>query len=246
MSSLREVLDGLVRLVFPGPGGCPICGAGAAGALCPACRGEIEGLSGQPYCDRCGRFFSPVPAPEPRLCRDCRRVARPFECCRAYAPYEGVLCEAVHRLKYGRRRELAGPLGELLARTIRRYEAYSGADVLVPVPLSREAFRRRRFNQAELLAREIGGQLGIPVRSVLDKIRDTPAQAGLLRAARLTNLAGCFRFVDEPQTVRGRTVVVVDDVLTTGSTLSEAGRVLLETGASRVLGAVLVAARVQF
>lgn len=133
-----------------------------------------------------------------------------------------------------------------MARTIRRYEAYSGADVLVPVPLSREAFRRRRFNQAELLAREIGGQLGIPVRSVLDKIRDTPAQAGLLRAARLTNLAGCFRFVDEPQTVRGRTVVVVDDVLTTGSTLSEAGRVLLETGASRVLGAVLVAARVQF
>lgn len=246
VSSLREVWDGLVRLVFPGPGGCPVCGADVDTALCPACRDEIAALSGQPHCDRCGRFFSSGPVPAPQLCRDCRQAQWPFEYCRAHGPYEGLLRDAVHRLKYDRRRDLAGPLGELMARAVRRYEAYSGADVLVPVPLSRETFRRRRFNQAELLARAVGGKLGIPVRPVLVKVRDTPAQAGLSRAARLNNLCGSFRFVDGPGTVRGRTVVVVDDVFTTGSTLSEVARVLLETGASRVLGVVFVAGRKQF
>jgi ComF family protein len=240
--SLRDVWNGLVNLVFPGAPGCPVCGAGEEPEICLVCREGMRALSGQPYCNCCGRF-SRSPAFVSTYCPECRVTRWPFDRCRAYGPYEGVLRDALHRLKYGGARELAGPLGELMARAVRQHQAYYTADLLVPVPLTEETFTRRGFNQAVLLANSVSRELGIPVRTVLAKVRQTPAQAGLSRAERLANLSGAFAVLDEAGGIRGRTLVVVDDVFTTGSTLSEAARVLRAAGAARVLGAVFVAGR---
>lgn len=203
----------------------------------------MHALAGRRHCHCCGRFAcSPVPVVFE--CPECRLSGRPFAFCRAYGPYEGVLREAVHRFKYGGRTDLAAPLGEMMARTARLHTAYHDADLLVPIPLTDASLRRRRFNQAALLAGVVGRELGVPVRPVLAKVRETPAQAGLPRAARLGNLSGCFTVVGaEADGLRGRMVVLVDDVFTTGSTLSEAARVLRESGATRVLGLVFVAGR---
>ncbi|MBE0466997.1 MAG: ComF family protein [Candidatus Desulforudis sp.] len=241
MPNPRDLWEGLLNLVFPGEPGCPVCGAGDEALLCPACREAMGALSGKPHCDRCGRFTGTA-APV-HYCPECRSTRWPFERCRAYGPYDGVLRDAVHSLKYGRRRELARPLGELMARTVHPQEAYRTADFLVPVPLTGEAFKRRGFNQAALLADSVGRELGLPVRPVLAKVRNTPAQAGLSRAARLKNLAGSFAVTGGTGIIRDRTVVLVDDVFTTGSTLSEAARVLRKVGAARVLGLVFVAGR---
>jgi ComF family protein len=240
--SLRDVWSALVDLVFPRARGCPVCGAGEEPELCLACREAIRALSGQRHCNWCGRFTRNLWAHTP-YCPDCRTAQWPFDRCRAYGPYEGVLRDAVHRLKYGGTRELARPLGEFMARAVREHVAYYTADILVPVPLTEEDFMRRGFNQAALLANVVSRELGIPTRAVLAKVRRTPAQAGLARAARLTNLSGAFALVGDEAVVRGRAVVVVDDVFTTGSTLSEAARVLRAAGAERVLGLVFVAGR---
>lgn len=251
MFGLRNVWEGLVSLVFPGTPGCPVCGAGDEPELCLACRESMSALSGRPHCDWCGRFIQGS-TPVSFYCPECRLTKRPFDRCRAYGPYEGVLRDAVHRFKYGGARDLGRPFGELMAWTVRRHQAYGTADLLVPIPLTEETFRRRGFNQAALLAGTVSRELGIPSCAVLAKVRKTSPQAGLSRAARLTNLSGSFAVVGEAEKagevgeadkIRGCTVVVVDDVFTTGSTLSEAARVLREAGAARVLGLVFVAGR---
>jgi len=155
---------------------------------------------------------------------------------RAVGPHEGLLKEAVHRFKYGAQRRLARPLAHLMAGVAGEEKLYAGADLLLPVPLSRSRLEQRGFNQAELLARELGEILGINMRAdLLLKVIDTPPQAGLSRSERETNLAAAFE-VRGGNILRNCRVIVVDDVFTTGSTLAAITNVLKKAGASVVLG----------
>jgi ComF family protein len=140
------------------------------------------------------------------------------------------LAQAVQRLKYHRRRALAGVLGDLMAE---RYPF--GLDVLlVPVPLHRARLRARGFNQAALLARVLGRRNGIPIAvRALARTRATLAQPGLGALARRRNLHDAFA-ARAPALVRRRRVVLIDDVLTTGATADACARVLYGAGASRV------------
>jgi ComF family protein len=158
----------------------------------------------------------------------------------AYGSYESGLRELIHLLKYGGVRPAANVLGRMLAEAITPLEPNFPSDsiTVIPVPLYRTKFRQRGFNQAELIARAAlkvrgpGNRLQV-CAGVLERQRDTASQIGLTGHQRRKNLRGAFR-VMQPDSVNGREVLVVDDVFTTGATVSECARVLRRAGATKV------------
>lgn len=142
--------------------------------------------------------------------------------------------ELVHRLKYGDRTELALTLGRMMAQAGR--ELLAEADLIVPVPLHRARLWSRRFNQAAALAAVIARQSRLPAApTALARVKRTRQQVGLTRAQRAQNLQGAFRVPEamRPQ-IEGRRILLVDDVLTTGSTANAAARALLRAGAREI------------
>lgn len=182
-----------------------------------------------PFCPKCGE---PAPAIE-GLCGLCIKGEHLFDFARSAFLFTATLREIIHHLKYADRVSLARPLGDALKECLQR-EEFSG-ELIIPVPLHRSRERERGFNQAELIA----ARLGRPVaRRILRRRKNTPSQTGLSRNERKRNLAGAFEVRGE---VRG-SVIVVDDVYTTGATMNEIARTLKRAGASRV--EVLTVARV--
>ena len=195
-------------------------------------------------CALCGeRIFSPYAlvnsGAEPR-CGLCRRIEPAFQRATAYGSYEDGLRELIHLLKYGGVRPAANVLGRMLAEAIATLVPQLPADVvpLIPVPLHHTKLRQRGFNQAELIA--CAAMKTTPLRDrlrlsagLLNRRRETTSQTGLTSHQRRENLRGAFA-VAEAEAVKGREVLVVDDVYTTGATVSECARVLRRAGATKV------------
>lgn len=188
------------------------------------------------------------------VCGACRREAPAFDGARSYGLYRGALRGAVLEMKFHRRERLAVKLGELLAVPWAACPALEEAShaTLVPVPLHRSRRRERGYNQAEALARGLATELrraaggGVKVDlGCLLRTRATPPQTGLSLRARLENVRGAFE-VASPQRARGRVLVLVDDVMTTGATLSACAAALKRAGAAQVLGLTLARATPQF
>lgn len=231
----------LLDLIFPRMPVCPFClAASPKGVPCGRCLATIESYYCEQPCSRCGRLAEKGAKLSHKgakhLCYDCRKRDWPFTLVRAGGPYEGILKEAVHRFKYGGHRNLAVHLAALMVEVFKSEPGYQLANFIVPVPLSREKLRQRGFNQAEMLAVEVGRALNIVVnRNCLVKVVDTPPQARLKRVDRESNLKGAFS-VNKPETISDRVVLVVDDVFTTGSTMSAVAVALRQAGARQVLG----------
>jgi len=213
----RSLLASLLDGAFP-----PVCpGCGLEGAvLCVRCRGPLERRMDEPPGVPIGLV---VPLPE--------GIAQ-LEWC---ASFSGPVREALHALKYRGERRLAAPLGEAIARRWSR--AGIGGDLLVPVPIHPERLRSRGYDQAVLLARAAGARLALPVAPALRRTVATAAQHRLGRESRAANVGRAFAlesgWADE---VRGCWVVIVDDIVTTGATLSGCAAPLLEAGAAAVAG----------
>ena len=157
-----------------------------------------------------------------------------FDRARSFGTYEGDLRKLIHLMKYDGMRPLAKELGRRLAETAKGFEE---VDFLVPVPLYRWRWWRRGFNQAELLSAAIARATGIPARPrLLRRTRATESQAGLSNHRRRVNVAGAFA-APRPREVRGRRILLVDDVMTTGATLDACAKALKRAGAEYV-GAV--------
>jgi ComF family protein len=173
------------------------------------------------------------------LCGLCRRIEPAFARASAYGSYESGLRELIHLLKYGGVRPASNVLGRMLAEAIAALEPSFPAQsiAVIPVPLHRTKLRQRGFNQAELIARAaVKGFNPARLRvsaAVLERKRDTASQIGLTTHQRRANLRGAFGVV-RPEIVKGREVLVVDDVYTTGATVSECARVLRRAGATKV------------
>jgi ComF family protein len=212
----------LLDILYP-----PFCvGCGQVGTMyCPACRDTTSNIH-PPVCPRCGR-----PQETSRLCRQCVVAPPSIDGIRSVAFFEGALRSAIHQFKYGYVRDLAEPLGEMLISYWR--ETPLPADVIVPVPLHARRIRERGYNQAMLLAQRLGSALRIPVQAgCLRRTRYTVAQTRLNAQERSRNVEGAFACVGPD--VRGKRVLLIDDVCTTGATLEACSRALWEGGAGSV------------
>jgi len=189
-------------------------------------------------CPRCASTIGPFTAIEDG-CPQCRDSVYHFESAIRLGPYDGLLRELVLRMKSAWNEELAELLGELWASNAEVPFRAFNADVVVPVPLHWWRRWRRGYNQSESLARSLAMALGLPCRPRwLRRARATPMQTRQSPTVRRENVRGVF--AARPRAaLHGRTVLLVDDVLTTGSTASEAARALRAAGAARVVVAVL-------
>lgn len=189
-------------------------------------------------CVFCGGFLGQQ---ETDLCAACRKV-EPFDEKPRRIPYvsgwtaayyyEGPVREGLLRFKFGGRQSYAESYGRMLAMAVRR--AGLEFDVLTYVPVSPRRRKRRGYDQDQLLAEAAGENLGCRAVCLLKKVRDNPAQSGLKDTAeRHANVMGAYEVID-PAMVAGKRILLVDDILTTGATVSECARVLLTAGASRV------------
>ena len=206
------------------PASCAGCGAEGV-ALCPTCSRPLTTRLAIPAGVPIG-LPSAMPVPLAQL-----------EWC---APFSGVMRAALHQLKYAGERRLVPPLGAAMAA--RWLAAGAGGDLLVPVPVHAERARRRGYDQAVLLAAEASRCLGVPWLAALERSRNTLPQFDLGRIARRTNVAGAFALAGPSHAARveGRWIVLVDDVVTTGSTLVACAEALYQAGAMAV-SAVTVA-----
>lgn len=165
------------------------------------------------------------------LCALCRNGLRGFDAAYCFGSYEGILREWIHLYKYARVKTMAQPLGDLLAEAVPPEEPF---DAIVPVPLHWLRRWHRGFNQSELLARGLARRLRIPMLSALRRTRSTGIQAGLSNTARRRNVARAFR-CRHTRAVAGKRVLLIDDVMTTGSTAAACALALKRAGAARVV-----------
>lgn len=212
------------------PGRCGICRQWCRPAgLCTDCLARFA----RPVA-RCSRCAARVPEGVP-TCGSCLHAPPRFELAHAALDYAFPWSEAIAELKFGHRLEWAAALSRLLAGTLP--QDHRQVDIVTAVPLSPVRMRRRGFNQAWEIARRTASQLGLAARhDLIGRWRDTPSQAALGRPERQTNLRGAFMPAgrEARRMLHGRTVALVDDVMTTGATAEEATQALLEGGARSV------------
>ncbi|MCP1336149.1 ComF family protein [Futiania mangrovi] len=229
---LAAAARGLLDLALPPV--CAACGTVVSDphALCPACWGQVRFIT-DPMCAACGLPFE-VEAAAAELCAGCMAEPPRIAVLRAAVHYADPARKVLLAFKHGDRLEHA----PLLARWLMAGggTALDGADLIVPVPLHWRRLVRRRYNQAALLARALGRATGLPVEvDVLRRMRATPMQRGQSRSGRRRNVAGAFAVPPRARPrVAGRTVLLIDDVATTGATLEACARALLKGGAARV------------
>ncbi len=234
------------------PADCRICGFPLLRVsrlpVCGSCLTALRPLQGS-YCTVCGEalhlaaWIDPAGADRGESrCLLCQRVDPPFERAVAYGSYDRELRDLIHLLKFQHVRPAAAVLGHMLAETIANLEQAMpvGMIAVVPVPLHRRKQAQRGFNQAEMIARAALQRLARPKRfelstGVLVRRRETGSQIGLTRHQRRENLRGAFAVpTTDPTRILKRDILLIDDVLTTGTTASECARVLLRAGAARV------------
>src|SRR5262245_7113125 len=240
-SEVQTTFHALFSLFFPDD--CRICGNALQEAtrvpVCARCLKKPEPLSAEFFCAICRTpFQNGFPLDSEGRCAICRSGLRGFDAAYCYGFYEGALRKLIHQFKYSGMQPLAHTLGGLLSAALPREERF---DAIVPVPLHWRRQWGRAFNQSELLAKELGRRTGLVVVHALRRVRPTATQAGLTNAARRRNVSGAFACV-RAAGVKGKSVLLIDDVMTTGSTGAACASVLKRAGVKRV--ALLTVARV--
>ncbi len=229
----RALTSLLLDFIYPRP--CVVCGQSVSERdryVCWDCRREV-GLISFPYCSWCG---DPVQGQidASYVCAWCRRRAPAYDRARSAANYEGTVQTCVKAFKYGRATHLVRDLGELLTGCVDVHYRHEVIDAVTFVPLHSRRQRERSFNQARLLAGYVASQLGLECSDAgLYRTRHTDAQALLNAAARRRNVDGAFALRPSGW-VDGRSLLLIDDIMTTGATVGAVAEVLKHGGAHRV------------
>jgi ComF family protein len=232
--SLSKIRASLLELFLPRR--CAGCQKtwlhGRQGFWCDGCLDELPWIE-SPLCPRCGRPFPKSASSPDHFCGDCLQSVFLFDRARSATQHAGVVRKRIHQLKFGGQLHWAPPLAELLVKRFRQ-EPPSGVEIIFPVPLHEKRLRQRGFNQAGLLAKAFGRKFGLPVYfDVLVRKCWTEPQTRLNREQRLHNVKDAFH-VPDPGEVKGRRVLIIDDVYTTGTTLNECTKTLRSAGAAEV------------
>ena len=234
----RELGQGLLALLYPGV--CAGCGRSLdpdESHFCGSCRAALT-ADPHPACPRCASSVGPYAFVDGG-CSRCRNDVFYFEGALRLGPYEGLLRDLVLRMKHSPGEMLAELVGGLWAEQAEARLRALAADLVIPVPLHWRRRLSRGYNQSAALARVLAGRLGLPCRpGWLRRTRFTPNQSQQPASERRDNVRGVFAARPRPD-LRGRTILLVDDVLTTGSTASEAARALKSAGAAKIWVAVL-------
>ncbi len=236
---MNEYLEKLVGILYPRR--CPVCHRiveKRGELICTACRKELHPIR-EPRCKKCGKALQ---VQEKEYCRDCRE--RPHNYLRGAAalPYDGKIKQSIYQLKFHNKREYIDFYGPYMAEVLGKELISWNPQVLVPVPLHKTKLRKRGFNQAELLAKELGKCMGIPVDTELvERTRFTKPQKELLFRERQNNLKGAFKI--RKCDVKLKRIVLVDDIYTTGSTIDEIAGEFLRQGIKEVYFVVLCIGR---
>lgn len=224
----------LIHLLFPPR--CPFCDRVLLSSVflppamvCVSCKGKPEYVR-EPVCKKCGK---PLDDERQEYCYDCAHHVHSFVQGKALWLYWGVVKESIYRFKYQGRQEYARYYASELVRVYGDWIKKRGIAALVPIPLSGKRLRRRGFNQAERIARELGRQMGIPVyHRLLLRVRDTRAQKELNHEERKNNLKKAFKTTANK--VQLNHILLIDDIYTTGSTMDEAAAELKRSGADEI------------
>jgi len=201
--------------------------------LCHACRSFIPQAGELLICPGCLDKVDFVLSPLCTVCGACL-AHPPLHSCRAAAMLAGPVQELIHRFKYGGRVHLAQPLGVLTAAALMDFGREARPELIVPVPLHRKRLRQRGYNQSQLLGKVLEKQWGAPLEiGNLRRVRWTEPQTGLDAGDRVSNVRGAFAVKDAGR-LKGKRVLLVDDVLTTGSTMRACAEALREAGVAAV------------
>ena len=233
----RAVLD------FISPPLCHLCRSYISDAgelhICPACRERLPPVL-SPLCNVCGIPF--VGAGADHTCGDCLTDRPYYDSARAALLYDGAARDLIHSFKYNNRTHLRRPLALLSLEHLAPFLTGRASELIVPVPLHRNRLRSRGFNQSVLLGALFSERLSIPMlKDGLIRIRKTTPQVDLSAVERKQNVKGAFS-VKFPELVQGKRILLIDDVMTTGSTMNECAKVLKKAGAEVVAAAVVARA----
>lgn len=218
------------------PRTCFCCGKDMAkddgNLLCPVCLADLKPIDG-PFCLRCGLPLKDGGA-HCYNCRGAKTAAYKCSMIRSSLQFTRAARALVHAFKYERYVNIAPFFVALMHKTYLKNPEYLEADMFVPVPIHKSRLKERGFNQSALLAEGLAALSGVPCLDILSRDVKTKTQTSLDKKGRLENIKGAFSCKDKKQ-IKGKAVILIDDVCTTGATLEECARVLKESGAREVL-----------
>lgn len=241
MSTLKVIGNVLFEALFPSNGSCVFCNRillFEPNPFCYDCAGKIHWI-GQQVCEKCGKeeFLGST-----GLCNDCTYNAHEYDQGMALFTYVREGKRIIQEIKYHGNKKLAKWLGVKLSKRLSEMD-WQGIDMILPIPLHPNRLKERGFNQSLEIAKGMVASMDIPlIDNLLIRVKDTPHQTDLSKVERQRNIKDAFRIEDET-IIQGKTILLVDDVYTTGSTINACAKVLRKAGAKKIYFAVAATGR---
>lgn len=221
-----NLIETAIDILYPRR--CPVCHnviAPNQNLICDSCRRKL-GFVKEPVCKKCGK---PISDGEAEYCFDCSRHKLYFNEGRAVFIYDSNMKQSIYQFKYNNKREYGKFYASEIIKSLQTDISRWKPDALVPIPIHKSKMKTRGFNQAYVLAKELGNYLQIPVRNdILIRNKKTSAQKQLTLDERQINLKNAFKIVQND--VKLNTIILIDDIYTTGSTINEAAKICKEAG----------------
>lgn len=222
-----NIVKKIIKLLYPST--CIFCGKLCEEGICDTCRRKVVYIK-EPRCKRCGK---PIHSKEEEFCYDCRKGEFHYEQGRSLWLHKPPVSGSIYAFKYKNRRVYGEVYGKEMAKHFEKWIRMWEIDLIVPVPLYKKKQRKRGFNQAAIVAEELGKRLGIPVdSSLVIREKETTPQKELGQRSRRKNLKKAFRVVKQEE--KNRKVLIIDDIYTTGSTIDSIAEILEKAGYEKI------------